>query len=269
MSARDDRPTPHAASYLRRVQYVDASKLEARIALHQRFSTNALGWQRWHLDQIALAPGERVLEVGCGSGTLWGSHAERLPIDVALTLTDVSPGMLEAARTALDTAGVDARFEACDAQALPFDDDAFDVVVAAHMLYHVPDRPRALREMRRVLTPEGRAVIATNGRDHLRELDALLERHLGSALRDEIEFTLESGAAELETVFPLVARVDYDDGLRVTEAAALVDYILSMPGGETLGADAIQRLERDVAPLVAEPGGFEVTKSSGAFVCRG
>jgi hypothetical protein len=104
MGTGDLRPDRHTEQYLRDVQYTDGTKLGDRIALHQRFSTNPTGWHRWLYDLIAPRSAERVLEVGCGCGTLWTTNAARLPEAVALVLTDFSPGMLDSAREALTAA---------------------------------------------------------------------------------------------------------------------------------------------------------------------
>lgn len=80
--------------------------------------------------------------------------------------------MLQAARQQLG----EKRFvyAVADAQALPFADATFDAVIANHMLYHIPDLPRALAEIRRVLKPAGRFYASTIGREHMHELDELI-----------------------------------------------------------------------------------------------
>ena len=72
-----------------------------------------------------------------------------------------------------------------DIRDLPFEDESFDGVVANHMLYHVPDRPQALAEIRRVLRSAGRVFATTNGGDHLQEIKAFYERPAS------IEFRIE------------------------------------------------------------------------------
>jgi len=131
-------------------QYRDERNLSARMRLHQRFSTNSGPWPRWVFDRLGVRPGSAVLELGCGPAALWANNSDRLPRDGRIVLTDLSAGMLTAARQAVDGGVSIWRFATTDAQALPFRDRAFDLVVANHMLYHVPDRAR-----RRVSRPEG------------------------------------------------------------------------------------------------------------------
>ncbi len=268
MTEPNDRRRLDDVEYLRRVQYGDDAKLGARIALHARFSTNPQGWHAWHYDQIAPYARARVLEVGCGPGTLWTRNGARLPSGLQLVLTDFSEGMLAAAQHELEQAGIDAAFGLEDVQELSFPDASFDIVIAAHMLYHVPDRDQAIRELRRVLRPDGRAVVATNGHGHLAELDTLLERHVKEPSRDDVTFTLENGEAQLRAAFSSVERRDHADGLLVTEGPPLVQYLLSMHGGEDLGAAEIDVMSREAEALTARGAGFAVAKSAGAFLCR-
>jgi tRNA1(Val) A37 N6-methylase TrmN6 len=60
-------------------QYKNADNLNARIRLHQLFSTNQYGWQHWLFDQFKLPPRGRILELGCGTGLLWLENLERRP----------------------------------------------------------------------------------------------------------------------------------------------------------------------------------------------
>ena len=149
-------------SYLRGEQYATSVNLDARVFFHQRYSTNRHPWQRWVFDHLTTAEPARILELGCGPGNLWQQNADRIPPGWQVVLTDLSAGMLKGAATKL--ARPDA-FQLCeaDAQALPFEGAGFDAVIANHMLYHVPDRPRAFAEVRRVLKPGGKLYAATNG----------------------------------------------------------------------------------------------------------
>ncbi len=107
----------------------------------------------------------RVLEVGCGPG----EAAERSAAAGAeVEAIDISERMVELTRAR----GVDARVG--DVQQLPFPDATFDCVVAAWMLYHVPDVERGIAELARVLRRGGRLVAVTNRVEHLHELRQLL-----------------------------------------------------------------------------------------------
>ncbi|HEX6122547.1 MAG TPA: class I SAM-dependent methyltransferase, partial [Ktedonobacterales bacterium] len=215
-----DRTDP---AYLRGEQYRDASKLNARINIY-RFSTNPVAWHRWVFEQFRLPAAGRILELGCGPATLWAENLERIPRGWDITLADFSPGMLEAARRALGPYESYFRYQEMDAQAIPFADRTLDGVIANHMLYHVPDRPRALREIARVLKPGGLLYAATNGQGHLTKIGELIGQVDPAALDawhagvdSDADFTLENGAGQLAPYFASVAKRRYRSELRVTE----------------------------------------------------
>src|SRR5215471_15442382 len=82
-------------------QYRDASRLDARVQLHAKYSTNSQGFHPWVLAHLHLPPACSVLEVGCGSGHLWLTKAQHLPTGWDITLSDLSVGILQAARQRL------------------------------------------------------------------------------------------------------------------------------------------------------------------------
>ncbi|SMX24069.1 class I SAM-dependent methyltransferase [Boseongicola aestuarii] len=101
-----------------------------------------------------IASGDRVLDLCCGQGTLTAMIAEAGAIVAGL---DFSPEMIANARRTAP----DAEIITGDAMALPFDDAEFDKVVCNFGMMHIPDQPRALNEVRRVLKLNGEFVMAT------------------------------------------------------------------------------------------------------------
>jgi SAM-dependent methyltransferase len=262
------------ANYLLHEQYRDAAKLSARAQLHARFSTNGLGWFRWLFDRIELPPKAHVLEIGCGPGWFWWENRDRLAPGWEVTLTDFSPGMLDEARENLSRLERPPSFRCVDAQAIPFPDASQDAVFAHFMLYHVPDRERALAEARRVLRPAGCLYAATNGSDNLREIDNLVVSvapELGprGVFVHAGEFTLENGARQLLRHFSDVRACWYDDALLVTEVEPLIAYILSGPASARLSEEQVARIRETVGATIAEHGHFRVHKSTGVFAARG
>ncbi len=249
-------------------QYRNASNLQTRLGLHQRFSVNPYGWQRWVFEQFNLPPVCRVLELGCGPGTLWLENMERIPPGWTILLSDFSAGMVEEARFNLEN-HPQFQFKIIDAQAIPFESDYFDAVVANHMLYHVPDRQLALSEIQRVVKPSGQFYASSGGERNLSEIADLLSKFdagLAAWSNRTDSFTLENGKAQLSQWFTEVKLTHYEDALEITEAAPLVDYILSgrvhMPGKKQ------DQFRQFVAREVESRGGvFHVTKDSGLFVC--
>jgi 2-polyprenyl-3-methyl-5-hydroxy-6-metoxy-1,4-benzoquinol methylase len=113
--------------------------------------------QRMQYDSVAnqVRPGERVLDAGCGEGVLAVMLAKRGAI---VTACDISEPNIVRAREYAKEAGVQVEFLVADAEALPFPNKSFDVVVSSHVLEHLPDFDKGLRELLR--TAKERAVIA-------------------------------------------------------------------------------------------------------------
>ncbi|MBI1802549.1 MAG: class I SAM-dependent methyltransferase [Chloroflexi bacterium] len=256
-------------THLIREQYRSGANLGARIALHARFSTAARNFLDWLFDRIEAGPDARILEIGCGTGALWRIVRSRVPRAWSLTLSDFSPGMVAESRALLTSLALPASFTQTDAQALPFLTTHFDAVIANHMLYHLPDVSLGLSEIRRVLKPGGRLYAATNGQDHMRELDDLA-RDAGVALERpllRLPFNLENGAQLLSAHFGSVARYDFPDGLHVTEAEPLVAYVKSMSIFAELFGEAVEsRLRALAAERIARDGAIHITKAVGLFV---
>ena len=250
-------------------QYRASNNLEARIGLHERFSTAKQKWFEWYWDHFDLPTDARILEIGCGTGMLWRDNRGRIPLTWCLTLSDFSLGMIETTRAA----NVRADFLASDAQAIPFRDHYFDAVIANHMLYHVPDVPRALVEIRRVLKPSGKFYAATNGDLHLRELKIMISDFLDAGVTPLLNvnvskhFSLENGAEQLAQVFASVKRFDFDDALVVTEVEPLVAYIMSgFMGKQLLDPERKEALRQFIAERMSRDGAIRITKSTGLFI---
>src|SRR4051794_33613062 len=180
-------------------EYADESRLRRRASAYTGKHTELDAREPLVAAVVAAQPG-RILEVGCG----WGELARRLAeaTGAEVVATDLSPRMIELTREN----GVAA--ELADVQELPFPDASFDVAVAAWMLYHVPDLPRGIRELARVLRPGGRLVAVTNSRFHLIEL-----RELVGSGPSTLSFARESGEELLSASFARVSRIDIDGTL--------------------------------------------------------
>jgi ubiquinone/menaquinone biosynthesis C-methylase UbiE len=254
--------------YLTQDQYKNSSNLDARIALHQRFSTNPHGWFNWVFDTLIKLPVEsRILELGCGSGEMWKECASRIPAGWVITLTDLSDGMLDATWRNLVPLGRNFKFEQMDAQSIPYGDKSFDAVIANHMLYHVPDLEMALAEIKRVLKDDGHLITTTVGNAHIQEIVQWLKRVRTKERsgRFSSPFTLENGQEQLQKFFSQVAISRYVDNLEVTEIDPLIAYIRSSIGATDLSEEKLGELKKDLTTMLKKEGKIFITKDSGLF----
>jgi SAM-dependent methyltransferase len=248
-----------------RQHYASDDRLSARQRIwHTSRREPPFNLYSWVLGVARLNGGDRVLDLGCGNGMY-------LELIDAVGL-DASVGMLRAARTR--TANP---LAAGDAVALPLASASFDVVLAAHMLYHVEDRESAVAEIRRVLKPSGSLIAVTNSRHNQRELVKLVEEVVGGGWTwrrpSDVVFSLENGADQLRTSFADVRIAICPAGvLLVTDADALGAYLQSV--GDVYQheidqdwADVVRQCVTRVREIVDREGAFRLTSVAGAFVC--
>lgn len=244
-----------------RNQYADSSRLEARISIHEKYSRSKQPFGAWITSHYDFKPGEHVLELGCGTGSMW--LGVTLPEGCHVTLTDLSPGMLETTRR--NTPHLRADYAVCDAMSLPYASGSFDVIIANMMLYHVPDIDLALREIRRVLKRDGRFYAATSG-EHGAVEAVLSMLSLPSTVNHR--FTLQNGSFQLARHFGEIAVLRREDALEITHLPDLIAYLRTMQGMTAL-ADLPDDELLSVFSAHVKDGVLTLPKEYGMFVCRG
>jgi SAM-dependent methyltransferase len=225
-------------------EYADESRLRRRAAGYAGAGTRDDARVPL-VDAVVAAAPRRILEVGCG----WGELAEWIARETGADVVaiDLSPRMVELA----SERGIDA--SVADVQQLPFADTTFDVVVAAWMLYHVPDLDRGLAEIARVLRPGGTLVASTNSRLHLHEL-----RELVGSGPSTLKFSREDGEDHLRPYFAVIDRIDLDGVLELTDRASIEDYVSASISMSPFVANLPEEID---VPFVARRG-------SSVFVAR-
>jgi ubiquinone/menaquinone biosynthesis C-methylase UbiE len=144
----------------------------------------------------------QILDVGCGTGFLAFLYAE---LKHEVTGIDLSPEMIEVARAKAEQRGVAAEFAVGDAERIEYPDASFDLLIARHLLWTLPDPGRAVAEWLRVLRPHGRLVLIEGhwGVGELSGEYAQIHTHLpffGGAIGEKVAaFLRASGVEEVQT----------------------------------------------------------------------
>lgn len=166
------------------------------------------------LELAAIRPGEKVLDVGCGTGTLAIGASEAAGDTGEVHGIDPSPEMIDVAQRKAAGSGCEVRFETGVIEALPYPDGEFDVVLSSLMLHHLPDdvKQKGFAEVLRVLKPGGRFLAVDFGSDTKSFLGHLLAvlghahgsssaEHVAAALREAGFGYVETGSTGIDAVW--------------------------------------------------------------------
>lgn len=261
-----------------KLQYQNASNIDARIRLHQVYSTNKQGWFPWVFEQCGFCEGSSILEIGCGNGAIWMENYERLPQSMRIVLSDISEGMLRDTRREIERLeddnslkGSHFQYQAFDCHKIPFESESFDYVVANHVLFYCEDLSKVFREICRVLKPEGILICSGYGSKHMKEITDLVQGFNPSISlsADKLYecFGVDNGKELLEPYFQTVDCRMYEDSLLVDEPEPLIEYILSCHGNQN---QYIVNRYKDFRSFVEKKTrkGFRITKEAGVFICK-
>ena len=212
-------------------QYLNSSNISARINLHKEYAVNKKGWFPWLFEQCQIQPGDTILEIGCGDASLWRENRERIPENIKIILSDLSDGMMRDVKRSIGKKDERFRFDVMDAHQIHMPDASVDLLIANHVLFYCEDLQQVFREIKRVLKPDGIFICSTYSGSHMKEISELVkefdDRIVLSADRLYERFGKENGKELLQKEFKDIVWVQYEDHLSVTDADALLDYILS------------------------------------------
>lgn len=248
-------------------QYNNAKNLQTRISIHEKYSVNKMGFGNWVISNYQINEGMRVLELGCGDGSMWRNHLDVMKMCQEFLMTDLSEGMLETAHENVgDISNV--TYQVVDIQDIPFEENSFDVVIANMMLYHVSDLRKGLSEVARVLKPNGKFYCATGGERNIMQFVADLLKPYGFEYQAKNQFTLQNGGQKLKEHFSRVEKRMYEDALEVTNIEDLMEYVYS-----GISMSKICKLDREMVKEILQNemknGILTIPKDCGMFICGG
>jgi SAM-dependent methyltransferase len=271
----DDDPAT-GRRFLTGSAYADDRHLRSRMAIYAYAETAAD--PRWRTSVIPWDGTQIVADVGCGNGFDLRQIVPQGRCRHAIGL-DLSAGMLRSLEDLRQSGSLS--LVQADAQRLPLPDRCVDVAMAMHMLYHVPDIPAAIRELRRITKPGGTVLTSTNSPAHLAEINDLLDAAISSQLHRPLQgmptlsFTTRTGTAMLSREFSSVTLRTLDVPLSIPSVQPVITYVASMREpilasiGEPLDFDAVlDDIAMKVDQAVQAQGSFRATTHMGVFSCR-
>jgi ubiquinone/menaquinone biosynthesis C-methylase UbiE len=239
-------------------------------------------WAPALLEAAGLRAGDDVLDVACGTGVVARLAARSVQPDGRVVGLDLNPGMVAVARALPLPPGITVDWREGSALALPFDAHTFDAVVCQQGLQFFPDRPRALREMLRVLRPGGRVAVSVWSQPTAFNL----------ALRDALKQWVSVSASE--TMATAQSLTDVDEVKQLVDGAGFADVVVKtltmitrlpplddfVPGQvaaapvarevAAAGAEALASIVRDVkAAMQPYVDGYGVTFPAKAHIATG
>ena len=176
----------------------------------------------WLAKVWAKAEGPRILEVGAGTGRSFPYY----PRGMSITAIDLSGGMLARAKKRAHDLGVNVDLRQMDVQKMDFPDNSFDTVVAICTFCSVPDPVLGLKEIRRVVQPEGKIILLEHMRHEGKFLGALMDfinpafRAIGPAINRRTLDNIRAAGLVIETVEDLAM-------------GGIMKFIVARPGKET------------------------------------
>jgi SAM-dependent methyltransferase len=256
--------------------YADDRHLRSRMAIYAYAETAAD--PRWRTSVIPWDGTQIVADVGCGNGFDLRQIVPQGRCRHAIGI-DLSAGMLRSLEDLRQSGSLS--LAQADAQRLPLPDGSVDVAMAMHMLYHVPDVPAAIRELRRITKLGGTVLASTNSSAHLAEIAALLDAAISSQLGRPVRsapadsFTTQTGTALLSREFSSVTLRTLDVALSIPSTQPVITYVASIREPtvalirEPLDFDAVlDDIAAKVEQAIQAQGSFRATTHMGVFICR-
>lgn len=250
-------------------QYKSDKNLNLRSNLHS-YNINKVDWDEWCFKQMSFPKNARILELGCGVGKFWYKNKDNINKNLEITLSDFSKSMLKIAKNKLKEVNDNFIYKVINAEDIPYKDESFDVVIAQHMIYFVPNIEKALAEIKRVLSSGGIFYVTANSCESMAELNELAEKfapNLGlNSNGFSNRFDLENGKAMLKKYFSKIDVEILDGKIIVDDAKPVVSYKAStIQGNSVLVGEMKKKFKKYLEDYIKENGNISMTTKAGIF----
>lgn len=222
-----------------------------------------------------FCPNAKILDIGCGDGTIWLNNQNKISNNISITLADISLKMLEECQNNTQHLSQIKTIEEADCYYLPYLDKSFDVVIANHVFMYFDDLPKALQEINRILKDDGILYCSTIAKDMMKERDVMLKDFDSKISFDQEilyqRFGYENGKTKLEKYFQDIKLYDRKEVYEITDLDLYYQFILSGKG-LSLNLEPLYKKKKQLYEYMQKylnkNNLFYLTTHAGMFVAR-
>lgn len=216
------------------LQFETPDGLKTRVLFHHKHTHFKNNFHEWMFEHYQFRAGDKVLEIGCGDGTIWQCNRSRIPKNIEIILSDISKKMIDESYFNLHDIPQIKSFDMADCFHLPYDDESFEVVIINHVLMYFEDLEGALKEIYRVLKKNGTLYCSTIAKDMMKERDEMIKGFdVQISFNQEMlykHFGYENGKEKLNQYFCDIELFDRKEFYEVVDMDLLYQFLLSGKG---------------------------------------
>lgn len=216
------------------LQFETPDGLKTRVLFHHKHTHFDQNFHEWMFDHYQFNDSDKILEIGCGDGTLWQCNKDRIPKNIEIILSDISQKMIDESYLKLYDISQIKSFDLADCFHLPYDDESFEIIIINHVLMYFENLDQALKEIYRVLKKGGTIYCSTIAKDMMVERDEMLKKFDSKISFDQEilynRFGYENGKEKLIKYFCNVESFDRKETYEITDMDLFYQFILSGKG---------------------------------------